>query len=209
MSFHADRMDDLKLILTRVISAATLFDDDGISMRFINWHPKVVVDGPKQRITLRDLNHIQDEGFGERVIAMTPFKGLTPIGSSLKKHVLDEAVLRDEPEENTPLGIFQKIQNGTLQKPVLIITITDGQPAGETLGSNDTTLRDVIRDTSSMLSSQPRYGPGAISFQFAQVGDDREATNFLAKLDSDPFVGRFIDCTSSKSITLANLQVFS
>lgn len=207
MSFYPDRIDDLKVILTRVISAATLFDDDGISIRFINWHPKTG-DGQKHQITLRDLNHIHDEGFGERVIAMTPFKGLTPIGSSLKKHVLDEDPLPDEPADTT-LGILRKVQQGTLQKPVLIITITDGQPAGENLGPNDTTLRDVIRDTASKLSSQPRYGPGAISFQFAQVGDDREATNFLAKLDSDPFVGKFIDCTSSKSITLAILRALS
>ena len=208
MSFYPDRIDDLKVILTRVISAATLFDDDGISIRFINWHPETG-DGQKQQITLRDLNHIHDEGFGERVIAMTPFKGLTPIGSSLKKHVLDEKLLPDEPPDTTTLGILRKVQQGTLQKPVLIITITDGQPAGENIGPNDTTLRDVIRDTSSKLSSQPRYGPGAISFQFAQVGDDREATNFLAKLDSDPFVGKFIDCTSSKSITLAILRALS
>ena len=206
MAFYPDRTDDLKVILTRVISAATLFDDDGISLRFINWYPKAV-GGQKQQITLRDLNHVHDEGFGERVIAMTPFKGLTPLGSSLKKHVLDEDVLPGEPEDST-LGILRKVQEGSLQKPVLIITITDGQPAGENLGPNETTLRDVIRDTSSKLS-QSRYGPGAISFQFAQVGDDREATTFLAKLDNDPFVGRFIDCTSSKSTTLAILRVVS
>lgn len=30
---NGERIDDLKLILSRVVQAATLFDDDGISIR--------------------------------------------------------------------------------------------------------------------------------------------------------------------------------
>ena len=33
---NGERIDDLKLILNRVVEAATLFDDDGISIRFMN-----------------------------------------------------------------------------------------------------------------------------------------------------------------------------
>lgn len=33
---NGERIDDLKLILNRVVQAATLFDDDGISIRFMN-----------------------------------------------------------------------------------------------------------------------------------------------------------------------------
>ena len=33
---NGERIDDLKLILSRVVQVATLFDDDGISIRFMN-----------------------------------------------------------------------------------------------------------------------------------------------------------------------------
>lgn len=33
---NGERIEDLKLILNRVVQAATLFDDDGISIRFMN-----------------------------------------------------------------------------------------------------------------------------------------------------------------------------
>lgn len=37
----------------------------------------------------------------------------------------------------------------------------------------------------------------AVSFQFAQVGNDLRAREFLAKLDRNPRIGHLIDCTSS------------
>lgn len=45
-----------------------------------------------------------------------------------------------------------------------------------------------------------RYRPGACSFQFAQVGNDMKAREFLEKLDTDPVVGKMVDCTSSFEI---------
>lgn len=37
-----ERINDLKLILSRAAYAASLFDTDGISVRFMNWqNPKV------------------------------------------------------------------------------------------------------------------------------------------------------------------------
>ena len=188
MSFYPDRKEDLKVILTRVLAAATLFDDDGIAMRFINWHPEPTRDQPRPPISLEELNHIKDQNYADHVISKTPFKGLTPVGTSLKNHVL----------EDPSLGIMKRVFDGNLQKPILIITVTDGQPAGEEHQQNETKLRDVIRNASSQLARNPRYGPGAISFQFAQVGNDAEATTFLASLDNDPQVGGLIDCTSSK-----------
>lgn len=53
-----------------------------------------------------------------------------------------------------------------LQKPVLIITITDGQPAGE----DRSTIVRVITNANRELS-RTRYGSDALSFQFAQVGN--------------------------------------
>ena len=180
MSFYPDRIEDLKVILTRVVAAATLFDEDGISVRFINWQPPEPAIPPT--IPLSQYNNIRDEAFIDRLLQQTPFQGKTPIGGHLQERILS--------------GLLEQVQQGQLVKPVLVIAITDGRPQGEP----DNTLRDVIRDTSAQLSRNPRYGPGAISFEIAQVGNDDPAREFLAQLDSDPLVGKLIDCTSSERL---------
>jgi hypothetical protein len=179
MSFeeNGSRIQDLRLILDRVAFAATLFDQDGISVRFMN----ADISG------MRDNNGrpLQD-GLATKTQIDTlmngiQFKGLTPMGTSLKNKVIDEIVL-------------SKARGGQLRKPVLIITITDGQPAGEAQNA----VFDTIRYTFDTLQQMPQYGRGAVAFEFAQVGNDVPARNFLAKLDADPNIGPMVDCTSSR-----------
>lgn len=133
------------------------------------------------------LSGIKSDQQIEQFMRTKRYKGLTPFGTKLREKVLDPLVL-------------SKIRSNSLQKPVLIIGITDGQPAGET--SN--TLVETVRYAHGQ-ANQPRdggrlppYGPGAIAFQFAQVGNDAKATEFLAKLDNDPQIGSMVDCTSSE-----------
>ena len=163
---NGERIKDLKLILSRTAYACSLFDDDGISIRFMN--SDIKEDGVKSE------PHIED------IVARVGFKGLTPMGTQLRNKVL------------TPM-VVNPAKNGQLPKPVLVITITDGQPAGEA----PTAVFDAVRYASSELS-RTRYGAGAVSFQFAQVGNDESAKNFLSKLDNDPEVGNMVDCTSSR-----------
>ena len=175
-----ERIKDLKLILTRVAYAASLFDDDGVSIRFMN--------------SSRQDDNIKSEPEIEGIVNSVSFKGLTPMGTSLQSKVLAPMVLKPARE-------------GNLRKPVLVITITDGQPAGEA----QTAVFDAIRNTAAELA-RTRYGIGAVSLQFAQVGNDQHATAFLAKLDNDPEVGSLVDCTSSqlccpKERVGANLKV--
>lgn len=162
-----ERIKDLKLILARVAYAASLFDDDGVSVRFMN--------------SSRQDDRVTNESQIEAIVDSVGFKGLTPMGTSLQSKVLAPLVIKPAKE-------------GALRKPVLVITITDGQPAGEA----PTEVFDVIRSTAAELG-RTRYGAGAVSFQFAQVGNDQQATAFLARLDNDPGVGSMVDCTSSKS----------
>ncbi|KAF3930747.1 hypothetical protein ABW19_dt0210384 [Dactylella cylindrospora] len=163
-----ERIKDLKLILEKVAFAATLFDQDGISLRFMN----------------NDFaqNNIRTPQQIEQVISQIQFRGLTPMGTSLRQKVLD------------PLVVQPGRSNG-LQKPILVITITDGQPAGEA----ENAVEEAILYASNELSRTP-YGPGAVSFQFAQVGNDLRAREFLAKLDKNPRVGHLIDCTSNYEV---------
>ncbi|KZF26662.1 hypothetical protein L228DRAFT_16400 [Xylona heveae TC161] len=170
------RIDDLKLILNRVAYAATLFDQDGVTVRFMNHN---LVDDPRAPPE-RTGNNIRTEEEVERLVSGVHFKGLTPMGTSLRDKILRPLVLA-------------KAETGQLTKPVLIITITDGQPAGEPQNM----VFDVIREAADKLARLPRYGSGAIAFEFAQVGNDLKAREFLGKLDNEPGVGHLVDCTSN------------
>lgn len=165
-----ERIKDLQLILQRVAFAATLFDDDGIDVRFMNSDPP-----PQATSGIRSEQQVEQLLQGHR------FSGLTPMGTNLKRKVIDDIFTR-------------ALNSGQMRKPLLVIAITDGQPAGEPQTAVMDTVRDAIQQ-----ASRSRYGPGAIAFQFAQVGNDQQAREFLGKLDSDPTVGSMVDCTSSKS----------
>ena len=167
---NGERIDDLKLILSRVVQAATLFDDDGISIRFMNTTlPEGMGD------------HVNSEQQINQIMSSVKFAGLTPMGRELKKKVIDGIVLRAAHQRQ-------------LKKPVLVISVTDGQPAGDDPGP--TAVFDAVRYTVREVQ-QATGTPGGISFQFAQVGNDTKAREFLGKLDSDPTVGNMVDCTSN------------
>lgn len=168
---EGSRIKDLRLILERVAFAATLFDDDGISVRFMNTDPP-----PNMMEGIRGEQQI------EALMRSVSFKGLTPMGSKLRQKVIDGIVL-------------QKAAQGGLRKPILVITITDGQPAGEPQNAVFDTIRYAF-DT--LRQRYPQYGAGGLAFEFAQVGNDEAARAFLGKLDEEPTIGPMVDCTSSK-----------
>ncbi|KAJ5317138.1 hypothetical protein N7508_001646 [Penicillium antarcticum] len=159
------RKDQLRQILGIVATAASTFDEDGISVRFMN--------SVEQGDGIRDAEDVN------RLVSRVRFSGLTPLGTSLKSKVID------------PMVVGPARQN-RLEKPVLVITITDGQPAGEPHGAVGDVIRHAVEET-----SRTRYGPGAVSFQFSQVGTDTRARDFLSSLDEDPHIGHLIDCTSN------------
>lgn len=120
MSFEegGERIKDLQLIMQRVAFAATLFDDDGIDVRFMN----------DDQIPLNMLSGIRNEQQVEQLLANKRYKGLTPFGTELRKKVIDGMLV-------------PSLRSGQMQKPLLIISITDGQPAGE----NQNALVETVR----------------------------------------------------------------
>jgi hypothetical protein len=163
------RIADLKVILSRVAFAASLFDDDGVQVRFMN--------SEEQGNGIRNEQQVND------LVSRVRFTGVTPMGQELNDKIIQPLVLGPA-------------RSGQLRKPVLIITVTDGNPAGDKMN-----VFQVIKDAARELAHNPRYGSGAVSFQFAQVGNDLKARDFLSKLDEDPEVGPLVDSTSSKSRT--------
>ena len=167
---NGERIDDLKLILSRVVQAATLFDADGVHLRFMNTVlPQGVGD------------HVNSEQQIQQIVSSVKFAGLTPLGRELRKKVVDGIILRDA-------------RQGQLRKPTLVITITDGQPAGDDPGP--TAVFDTVKYAVSEVQKATGSASG-VSFQFAQVGNDVKAREFLGKLDVDPTVGNLVDCTSN------------
>lgn len=160
-----ERIDDLKLIMSRVAYATSLFDQDGIQVRFMNNR----VEG----------NNIASEPQALQLLQQVKFSGLTPLASSLWSKIIQPLVIGPA-------------RSNALQKPVLVICITDGTPAGE----NKDEIFNVIMRTDQELR-RTRYGPDAVSYQFAQVGNDMKATRFLEELDNHPQIGGLIDCTSN------------
>ncbi|PKY02685.1 hypothetical protein P168DRAFT_189706 [Aspergillus campestris IBT 28561] len=159
------RKEQLKQIIGIIATAAATFDEDGISVRFMN--SMELGDG------IRSVDDVH------RLVGRVRFSGLTPLGTGLKQKVLDPMVVGPA-------------RAGRLQKPVLVITITDGQPAGEPLDS----VANSIRSATDEVARTP-LGRGTVAFQFSQVGNDAKARDFLGSLDEDPKIGGLIDCTSN------------
>jgi len=104
---NGERIKDLRLILERVTSTATVFDEDGISLRFMNANYQV-----------NQLENIRSEQQINILMETVQYKGLTPMGTELRKKVVDGIIM-------------PKLQQRRYTKPHLVIVITDGQPAGE------------------------------------------------------------------------------
>lgn len=175
MSFeeNGERIKDLKMILDRVAHATALFDDDGIQIRFMN--------DPNE-----NYNGIKDGRQVEQLVDNHRYSGLTPLGTELRKKVIDKILVP---------GL-----RSNMRKPLLIITITDGQPAGENKDTVEQTIQYAVDQ------AQKAGHPKAVSFMFAQVGNDQKATEFLASLDNNPLFGSHVDCTSSKLLRYIHLH---
>lgn len=159
-SGDGERIEDLKLIVAKVAEVATLFDDDGIEVRFINTN----VQG----------NHVKTAEDASRLLRSLEYRYDTKIGTQLEAKIL------------RPMAYSKR-----LAKPLLIITVTDGEPSDNPRDKIFTVIHECVQQM-----SRAGYGPHAVAFQFAQVGRDQEAQEFLSTLDRHPQIGKMIDCTS-------------
>ncbi|KAI5842144.1 hypothetical protein DFP73DRAFT_554423 [Morchella snyderi] len=136
--------------ITMVYDLARPAPDHGlVSVKFIN-----SMKGYKN-IDNRRVSH---------VLKKHAFWGTTQIGSALQKKVLDNFVFN---------------LNAPMKKPLLIMTITDGGPEGE---SKDH-LGIVIDQCVKKLEAQGGAGKDAVAFHFSRVGNDTGAADLLAELD--------------------------
>ncbi|KAI8902924.1 hypothetical protein BC833DRAFT_571164, partial [Globomyces pollinis-pini] len=124
-----------------------------------------------ERIGLKSEQEVSD------LITDHNFFGITPLGTSLEQRVLLPCV-------------YDEMEAGTFVKPLLVFIITDGAPSGE----DDNKVLDVI-DYCQNYTSHRGYGH-SISYQFIQVGNDAESTQFLRLLDDNKSTEDIIDTVS-------------
>ncbi|GAA5985640.1 hypothetical protein JCM11641_001458 [Rhodosporidiobolus odoratus] len=98
------RLDELKMIVGHIATAAGLFDTDGINVRWMN--------------SKKEGNGFTTEAQALELIGRVKFDRGTPLGTALHEKVLE------------PL-VHKPAKKGKLKKPVLIVCATDGAPTGE------------------------------------------------------------------------------
>ncbi|KLJ11738.1 hypothetical protein EMPG_09649 [Blastomyces silverae] len=94
--------------------------------------------------------------------------GYTPLGTKLRERILDPLVY-------APLN-----SGGQLERPYLVMIITDGVPSDE----NTDRLRNEVLECSKFLGTKG-YRKDAVRFCLSQIGTDVEAKDFMNKLDMD------------------------
>lgn len=160
------RFDLLKEITRTCAFWGTLMDPDGIVVRFFNSS----VEG-------NGLSSVKD--VDDLFLRVSP-SGTTPLGRELENKILNRMVL--------PV-----LSSGGLSRPVLVITITDGEPDSKPdVVSAITKCRDA--------GMRSKYGSHMMAFGMCQVGLDPKATAYLGTLDKDPHIGSIVDATSDYSI---------
>ncbi|VBB18663.1 hypothetical protein YASMINEVIRUS_1194 [Yasminevirus sp. GU-2018] len=159
----------LKEVVKTLSFWASLMDEDGVVVRFIN----------------KELSKDQSGGISDFATVDDIFRNTRPSGSTPTARELNNKILNK--------FVYEYLDSKSLQRPILIITITDGEPDGGRSGEN--AVRDAIVACHKRASSS-YYGEHAVAFSFAQIGTSEGASAFLERLDKDPEVGKLIDCTS-------------
>lgn len=155
----------------------TLFDSDGISVRFLNRSTASlggVADGIKTAEGVR------------RLFSTVSPNGGTCIAASIRR-IYDEFIV-------------DQIRTGTLSKPVLVITYTDGESSDD--------IQEAVRAVRKTCKDS-QYGSRTTLFSFNQIGRDQKAREKLGDLDEqedavdrsgrklEDGAGDITDCTSA------------
>lgn len=96
-----EKINDLKLILSRVVDIMCLFDDDGLSLRFFNCS--------------YEFDNIANEQDAMNALTKVHYNGGTPLGRNMVTKIFEPFV-------------YSKARENQLNKPVMVYVITDGVP---------------------------------------------------------------------------------
>ncbi|CRG87127.1 Ankyrin repeat domain-containing protein 17 [Talaromyces islandicus] len=164
-----DRMKAQREIVKRIVNIATKLvpDDKGVHLRFINRSDS-------------GLNDLREDAI-EAKMQFLP-SGSTPIGTELEAKILKPFIY--------------DVLNGdaNLERPYLIMTITDGCPTEE----NTNRFETAVIECGNQLINKG-YERTAVRFQISQIGFDQEADTFLRGLtDNKPALKQVLQVTAQK-----------
>lgn len=171
-----NRIPALQETIKRVSEFATCLEPSGMSIRFLNFGR----DGDFNNLT--DVNDIMQK------VQMVDYEGNTRLGQWLQIKIVGPMII-------------QKAESNTLQKPVIVAVITDGevslsntsiggrentsftyllQPNGEP----STSLGNTIRRCKNWPALR-KLGEAAVVFLLCRVGDNDEAEAFLKAIEKE------------------------
>ncbi|OAL37057.1 hypothetical protein AYO20_03534 [Fonsecaea nubica] len=163
-----NRIPALRNTLKRVAEIATLFEDTGISIRFLNYTRDSWLDD------LRQPDDIVQK------VERVRWRGITQLGNKLHDKII------------RPM-IVEKVKRGTFDTPLIVVIITDGEPYGE----HRETLRDKIRQCKQDLSGT-NFGDGSVVFIISRVGSSPEALGFIGELENSPGLEQMVYCSPDR-----------
>ncbi|KAK2786426.1 hypothetical protein FQN53_006581 [Emmonsiellopsis sp. PD_33] len=184
----------LKGLATMALYQPILYCDDSASMGVKENSDSVGEDRwTKQREIVKRITDVATRADpNNRGVYFRLINRYTPNADNLDGKAVEQILLSRTPDCSTPLGtklrerilnpvIFEPLNAGKrLERPYLIMIITDGCPYGE----DEDELRKAILECSSFLGSKG-YRKDAVRFCLCQIGTDDDAKVFMNKLDMD------------------------
>ncbi|RVD86429.1 uncharacterized protein DFL_004705 [Arthrobotrys flagrans] len=166
-----DRITPMKDTLGRISEIATVIEPSGISVRFLNYEEDSIGwDNMKSRDYIHDrFSEVEDD-----------WGGRTLLGTRLDQKIIQPMVI-------------DKMRNGTFEKPLIVVVITDGQPFGEHV---DAFKEAVIRCKESREVAG--YGEAAVIFIISRVGSDKDARAFISGLKRNKGLREWVYCNQDR-----------
>lgn len=159
------RWDILKEVVKTITFFASLLDDNGIDLMFLNY--------PEIKKGVKSFSEV------EKLFKTVVPNNDDPIGATIRERIFNQMVL----------PFLNPSCEEKLNKPLLIINVTDGLPVDK-----PDIVTAILRCRE--LCGKSKYGENAMAFAFAQVGKDKSAAAWLKEIDTHPQIGHLIDCTS-------------
>ncbi|KAI0393160.1 hypothetical protein F5Y17DRAFT_459155 [Xylariaceae sp. FL0594] len=163
------RLESQKELILRMARIATKLTPDGtgVELNFIN------NNNPHHNLDEDGIKAVLDR------MTVHTLKSGTPIGTRLRQNVLQPHV-------------YDKLQAGIrLQRPLLILIITDGWPTGE---RSDRLHQEIGACISALANAG--YDPEVVRFGVNQIGNERAAREFLDGLAAARELDRVLHVTA-------------
>ncbi|KAF9465823.1 hypothetical protein BDZ94DRAFT_1159467 [Collybia nuda] len=168
------RFADQKELVTRIARIATKIvpeDYAGVDLHFIN--------------SSNSSSKLDEAAIAQAIDKVQP-RGGTKIGTNLRSKILDPLVYQ-------PLAAADPSKGSVFKQPLLVCTITDGDPTQEDVE----TLQNAIVECKKALVNAG-YEATAVMFCVSQIGSDPAAKVFLDGLRENPRLKQVLYCTTDQ-----------